>query len=103
MKRSLISRTLTIVRINVLGLAATLLGVAAWALWPSDAKWWGFGVLSVLVALVSLLMATRTIATMWRVCEQDRAVGEFEQIGSEAKSSQMASADRLRRAGMIDV
>lgn len=102
MRRSLIARTLIVVRINVLGLAATLFGVAAWALWPSDAKWWGFGVLSVLLALVSLLMAIRTIGTTWRLWEQDRAVAGVEQIGSEAKSAQMASADRLKRAGMTD-
>ena len=98
-----LSRTAAIWRINVLGLTASLIGATAWSVWPETAEWWGFGVLAILLALGALQLVVQALGTAWRLFEHERAVAVFERHGREARSSQMATLDQLKQAGMLDV
>lgn len=102
MNRSVIGRVAAVIQINVLGLMAFVFTAAAWAIWPTAPEWWGLGVLSAVLALAAVQMTVRALGLLLRIWEQERAVAVFERHGREAKSSQMASSDRLRQAGMID-
>lgn len=102
MRASIIGRTVTIVRINLLGLAASLFGTAAWFVWPGTAEWWGMGVLSLLFGVAAFRLGVQALGMAWRAWEQDRAVAALDRLGGETKSSQMATTKQLKRMGMLD-
>lgn len=101
MSSSRIGRTLTIFRINLLGIVASLFGATAWSIWPSTAEWWGLGVLSILFGLSAFHLLLQALGMAWRVWAQERAIAALGGFGREAKSSQMATTARLRQMGMI--
>lgn len=102
MKQPFSRRIATAVSINTQFTVAVILGVVAWAIWPETAQWWGLGIMSVMFALASALCLKGAIAGMVRVYEHDRAIAEFAALGPEPKSSQVASRDQMKQAGMLD-
>jgi hypothetical protein len=53
-----------ILRVNGHLLLTFLYGGTAWLIWPTNPKWWGFGLLSILLgaaALASLIAALRAM------------------------------------------
>ncbi len=91
-----------IVGINLKFLSAALMGYAAWAVWPTTYRWWGFGLLSIILgaaALGSLIGALREIVQLYL---RDRALAQFMAQGKTPKSSELASSDALKKAGMVE-
>ena len=88
--------------INIKFLGAALMGFTAYAIWPTSYKWWGFGLLSIMLgaaALGSLIGAFREIIQLYL---RDRAIEKFMAQGAAPKSSELASSDALKKAGMVD-
>ena len=87
--------------INSQLLGTALCAFASWVLWPSSYEWWGFGLLSIIMALGSILGLHGAIKAMSALYERDKMIADYEDLGGAPKSSRMASEDQLRDAGML--
>lgn len=92
----------TIVRINGRLLLATGTGIGAWALWPIMLGDWNFGLIVLMLILVTLKMAFEAFGDAIKLYSRDRAVARFLDSARPAKSARLADDADLRRAGMID-
>ncbi len=91
-----------IVRINAMFLSAAMFAAFAWWIWPSEAKYWGFGLLSIFMALVavaSLIDALKAIVSLYL---RDKSLSECEARAKPQKNADLASDDVLAKAGVID-
>lgn len=82
--------------------AAALLGFAAWALWPTKTEWWQFGVMSLMFACVAVGHLLGAIRLMIKAFYRERQIAAFLKQGRASSSSELATRDALRRAGMTD-
>lgn len=91
-----------ILKVNGHLLMAFLYGGSAWLIWPTNPKWWGFGVLSILLgaaALASLIAGFRAMAKLY---VRERELAKFAKTAREPMPSDLADQDALKNAGMID-
>ena len=91
-----------ILKVNGHLLMAFLYGGSAWLIWPTNPKWWGFGVLSILLgaaALASLIAGFRAMAKLY---VRERELAKFAQTAREPMPSDLADIRSLKDAGMID-
>jgi hypothetical protein len=91
----------TVFRINMNLLGAFSYALIAWAIWPDSAKWWGFGLLSIALALAAPALLIRAIILMAKLYSRDKAIAAFEAANRIADPSELASDEALRKAGMI--
>lgn len=96
------SSTGEIIGINGSLLMAAFLTATAWFIWPSEPEYWGFGFLSIICAAAGLAKLIAAIKEMVRLYLRDRALAKFMAKGAEPQSSELASPDALRKAGMTD-
>lgn len=80
-----------------------LFGFTAWAIWPTTAEWWQFGVMSVMFGVMAVAHFLGAIRLMIKATIRERQIKKFLKQGREAGSSELATRDALRRAGMTDV
>jgi len=83
--------------------ASFLFGFTAWAVWPSTAEWWQFGVMSVMCAVMAVAHLLGAIRLMIKAHLRARQIKKFLKQGRIAGSSELATRDALRRADMTDV
>ncbi len=88
-------------KINLYLLGASSYAVGAWLIWPDSLKWWGFGLLSIVLGLSAPVLLTKAIVMMARLHARDKEFAEFEEANPTAEPSELASIDDLKRAGMI--
>lgn len=92
-----------IVAINTKLLSCALLAGATWYLWPTSwLEEWRSGVFAVFAAWGAVITAVQALKAMIALYTRDRAIAEYEAQGTKPKSSQMASRDALKAAGMLD-
>lgn len=96
------SASATVLGVNGKLAGAAILAVAAYACWPTHPKWWGFGMMSAILALGAVTNVIQAIHLMKKLYIQDKAVAEYEKLGAEQKSAELATDDALRQAGMLD-
>ena len=96
------SRFSRIWNINGQLLGAATCAFVAWLLWPSSYEWWGFGVLSIIMAFGTVLGLIGAIKSMAALYDRDKMIIDYGTLGAAPKSSRMASEDQLRDAGMLD-
>ena len=89
------------ISINVNLLWSFMCGWASWSFWPKTSEWWGFGLLSVCLAFASLAAFVSAVKLMLKVRSRERMVRDFLAIGTEPKSSELASPAALRDGGMF--
>lgn len=92
----------TIVTVNVQLLLATAFGFAAWAVWPDDPKWWGFGIASVICGMGAVAGVLNALSAMTELYNKERALAEYLAQGGSPKSAELASQKRLKEAGMLE-
>ncbi len=92
----------TILKINVLLLYATGLGTAAYWIWPSMPRDWGWGFTSLLLTMAALATLVDAIKAAVQLVQQERAIARYLAQGNKPKTAEMASLEALKRAGMID-
>lgn len=92
----------TIFLINMRFLWALLCGAMAWLYWPTDPRWWQFGILSAIMGLACLAILIGTLRMMFKIYARDREVAAILAQGRTAHSSELAGSDVLKRAGMTD-
>lgn len=92
----------TIVTVNVQLLLASASGFSAWAMWPDDPKWWGFGVVSVICGMGAVAGLANALSAMTALYNKERALADYLAQGGSPKSAELASQKRLRDAGMLE-
>lgn len=91
-----------ILKLNGHFLQAFLCGGVAWLIWPTNPKWWGFGLLSILLgaaALASLIVASRAMSKLY---VRERELARFAATARTPDPSDLADHDVLKNAGMFD-
>lgn len=101
MKRRSLSRFKQVAAINARVFAAFVFGALAWLLWPSSVEWWQFFVFGGLMIAGAVSFLSDAIWRCLQLYEHDQAVAEFRLIGGDPKSSDVASNETLKKAGMI--
>lgn len=91
----------TILKINLSLLGAFSFGVGAYLIWPDSLKWWGFGLISIIVGMAAPALLIKAIIMMFKLHARDKEIAEFEEANGAAEPSELASVDDLKRAGMI--
>ena len=90
-------------QINSKLLFAAFCVFTAYICWPTNAKYWGYGIISICMGLASIQLVVDAIKTMNKRYKRNKAYAEIMALGEKPKSSKMASEDALRKAGMFDV
>ncbi len=90
----------TTIQINAKLLYAVILGVAAYFIWPTNPKYWGFGFLSIVMALAAIGLVIEAVRAMVKLYARDKALENYVAQGSKTKSSEMTTNDALEQAGM---
>ncbi len=78
-----------------------LLGVAAFFLWPSSLKFYGFGLVSILVGAAAAGLAINVISQIFKILPFEKDQEEFQAQGNAVKSSTLLSKDFLTKKGVI--
>ena len=91
-----------ILKVNGHLLMAFLYGGSAWLIWPTNPKWWGFGVLSILLGAAALASLIAGFRAMTKLYVRERAMAKFAQTAREPMPSDLADIHSLKDAGMID-
>ncbi len=90
----------TIIQINFkLLLAAAMIFVAYYS-WPTSAKWYGFGLISICAGLAAIGLVIEAVRAMTKLYVRDKTLENYKAQGGQTKSSEMASSDALDKAGM---
>ncbi len=89
-------------RINGLFLNAALCGSIAWWSWPSEPKYWGFGLLSIFMAVVAAASVVEALKAMVALYLRDKSLSDYEARAKPQKNADMASDEALSKAGVID-
>ena len=90
-----------IVTINAKLLFAFSFGVVSYLIWPTSAKWWGLGVISICLSLGSLGLLKEAIKLVAKSRTFEGDQSEFMAQGKQVKSSTLASNERMTRDGVI--
>lgn len=91
----------TVFKINMYLLGAFSYAVGAWLIWPDSLKWWGFGLMSIMLGITAPAMLIKAIMMMSKLYDRDKEFADFEEANRAAEPSELASVDDLKRAGMI--
>ena len=90
----------TIVKINAKLLSAVILGILAYFSWPADPKWWGLGVVSIASGLAAIGLIIEAVRAMSFLFTREWVMSEYMAQGDKPKSSDLASDNALKDAGM---
>jgi len=89
-------------KINMYLLGAFSYAIGAWLSWPDSLKWWGFGLMSIMLGIAAPAMLIKAIVMMFKLYARDKEFAEFEEANRAAEPSELASIDDLKKAGMIE-
>ncbi len=90
-----------IVAINAKLAYAVILGVVSCGIWPTSAKWYGFGLLSVFTGMAAVALAINALRQIADIREFEEDQKEFLAKGNEVKSSTLPTEDFLTEKGVI--
>lgn len=76
-------------------------GFIAWLIWPTGINYWGFGLLSIMIALSALAVTGGAIVTLIKLLAIESAIRNFSRRGRQPKSAKLAGDDDLEQAGML--
>lgn len=91
-----------ILKVNGHLLMAFLYGGSAWLIWPTNPKWWGFGLMSILLGGAALASLIAGFRAMTKLYVRERELARFARTAREPMPSDLADADALKKAGMFD-
>ena len=91
-----------ILKVNGHFLQAALFGGVAWLIWPTTPKWWGFGLLSILLGAAALASLIAAIRAMTKLYIRERELSRFTTTARTPEPSDLADQEALKNAGMFD-
>lgn len=90
-----------ILKVNGHMLLTFLYGGSAWLIWPTNPKWWSFGLLSILLSAAALASLIAAIRAMTKLYIREREVARFAATARAPVPSDLANNDALKDAGMF--
>ena len=102
MQRPFRPRFRTIAAININLLMAAGCAFIAWAIWPSRPEWWGFGLVSIIMAIGAVSGLGKALIAAAGLRAKEAAINDYVAQGGAPKAARMASHDDLKRAGMVE-
>lgn len=97
----LLSPRETIIAFNLDMLAAAGCGLVSYGLWPTTYEWWGFGVMSIVMAEAAALSVIGAFKKLQRYHRQKKAVDDFQKGKGQPKSARQPTRERMKEMGMI--
>ena len=94
------NETGTIIGINFKFLHAVLLGVVAWWIWPTDPKWWGLGMIAIILGAASLAMSVEATRSAMKLCAAKKRWEDLHDRGNAPKNARLAGKHDLQSGGM---
>lgn len=88
--------------INFKLLGASMTGVLAYALWPNTTFHWPLGLISILLAFASFSLFIEALKAAAKLYLREKTIAAYMAQGARPKTAEMASAEALRKAGMMD-
>jgi len=94
------NETGTVIGINGKFLHGVLCGVVAWWCWPTDPKWWGFGMFSVILWAASMAFVFEGIRSFIKLRGAKKRWRVIEKMGSSPKNARIPEKSDLQEKGM---
>ncbi|MGJ8629111.1 MAG: hypothetical protein ACSHXB_19290 [Sulfitobacter sp.] len=91
----------TTFQINMYLLGAVAYGVGAYLIWPDSLKWWGFGLLSILLGMAAPAFLIKAVTLMVKRRNRDVELDAIERLGSAPKSAHLATDGDLENLGVF--
>ena len=91
----------TTFKINMNLLGAVFYGAGAYLIWPDSLKWWGFGLLSIMLGMAAPAFLIRAIILMFKRRGRDAEQDAIEDLGNAPKSARLATDDDLEALGVF--
>lgn len=86
--------------VNFKLLHAVLLGVVAYSIWPSDPKWWGLGMIAILLGAASLAMAIEAARSAMKLRVAKKRWAFIHDRGNAPKNARLAGKHDLEQGNM---
>ena len=81
---------------------AVVMGAIAYGIWPSNPEWWGFGLMSIILACGAVTNVVAAIRQMVQLYIRDKELARYMRQGKAPKQAEIADATTLKKAGMLD-
>ena len=94
------NETGTIIGVNFKFLHAVLLGVVAWWIWPSDPKWWGLGMIAIILGAASVATIIAALRSAIKLHSAKKRWAALQALGSAPKNARLAGKHDLHKRGM---
>lgn len=91
-----------ILKINGMLLHSFLLAGGAWWLWPSSPKWWGFGLISILLGIAAFGKAVVALRDIIKLHAREKEIAHLAATSRAPDPSDLADQNALKTAGMLD-
>lgn len=91
----------TTFRINMYLLGTAAYGAGAYLIWPNSLRWWGFGLMSILLGLAAPIFLIKAIILMFKRRNRDVELDAIEALGNAPKSAHLATDDDLETLGVL--
>ena len=90
----------TIFVINFKLLFAALTSTIGYWIWPSDPKWWGFGMIALILWMISLAMVVEVLRAAIKLRAAKKRWKALQALGNAPKNARLAEKHDLRNGGM---
>ena len=90
----------TVITINCHLLYAVLLVAVAYWIWPTDPRWYGFGLMSIVLYLAAGGLVFNALRSMWKLHALIKEWSTFQTRGKAPKNAKLASPKDLETRGM---
>jgi len=94
------NETVTILGINGKFLHGVLCGAVAWWCWPTDSKWWGFGMFSVILWAACGCFIFEGIRSFFKLHGAKKRWRAIEEMGNRPKNASIVDKSDLQDKGM---
>lgn len=94
------NETSTIIGINGKLLHGCLMGIVAYTIWPSDPKWWGLGMFSVILWVAAVAFVFEGWCSFTKLRAAKNRWAKIEGLGSSPKNARLADKSDLQQKGM---
>ena len=94
------NETGAIISINFKFLHAVLLGVVACWIWPSDPKWWGLGMIAIILGAASVATIIAALRSAIKLHSAKKRWTALQSLGNAPKNARLAGKHDLQHRGM---
>lgn len=74
---------------------------SACLIWPTNPKWWGYGLLSIFLGVAALASVIAAIRAMTKLYIRERELAQFAATARTPAPADLANNDALEDAGML--